>query len=236
MPGAGSEPPGRSRLIVAIDGPAGAGKSTVARAVALRLGLRYLDTGAMYRAVTWAALTRSVPVDGPKLGRLVEAMQLVVSTDPQAPSVQVDGIDVSTLIRGPAVTAAVSAVSALPAVRDRLRDRQRAIVGGGGIVVEGRDIGSVVLPEAPVKVFLTASAGARARRRSVEQTDGRAPGDTGAVEATQAELARRDAWDTARAASPLTRAADAVELDSTALSIEQVVAAVLALVPVEARL
>jgi cytidylate kinase len=208
-------------LVVAVDGPGGSGKSTVARAVARRLGLRYLDTGAMYRAVTWLALERRVDVeDAEALAQLAERAVVSVATDPDAPAVSVDGADVSSEIRSRPVTSAVSAVSAVPAVRKRLVDQQRAIIaaGPGGIVVEGRDIGTVVSPDAPVKVFLTASTAERARRRSAEIGE---PGDD-AFNQTMAELGRRDALDSGRSASPLTQAADALVVDSTELSVESV--------------
>jgi cytidylate kinase len=206
---------GRQAPVVAIDGPSGSGKSTVARALAARLGLRYLDTGAMYRAVTAEVLHRGVdPTDADAVARVATA-ELSVSTTPDPASVRVDGRDVTGEIRGPAVTAAVSAVSAVPAVRARMVARQRAIIGGGGIVVEGRDIGTTVVPDADLKVFLTAAPAARAQRRARETAEGLA--------ATAADLARRDALDAGRAASPLARAADAVEVDTTALGPDAVV-------------
>jgi cytidylate kinase len=209
-------------LVVAVDGPGGSGKSTVARAVARRLGLRYLDTGAMYRAVTWLALERRLDIeDGPALAELVERAVLSVASDPDAPGIKVDGIDVSREIRSRPVTCAVSAVSAVPAVRHHLVEQQRAIIGAepSGIVVEGRDIGTVVTPDAPVKVFLTASTAVRARRRSAEIGEA---GDD-AVAQTMAELGRRDALDSGRSTSPLIPADDSVVVDSTDLSVESVV-------------
>jgi cytidylate kinase len=208
-------------LVVAVDGPGGSGKSTVARAVARRLGLRYLDTGSMYRAVTWLALERRLDVeDAEALAQLAERAALTVGTDPDAPAICVEGNDVSAEIRSRPVTSAVSAVSAVPAVRKLLVDQQRAIIAAApiGIVVEGRDIGTVVSPGAPVKVFLTASTAERARRRSVEIGE---PGDD-AFNQTMAELGRRDALDSGRSASPLTQAADAIVVDSTELSVESV--------------
>src|SRR5437588_4116663 len=178
--------------LVAIDGPAGSGKSTVARAVAARLGLAYLDTGAMYRSVAWAALRHGVdPTDGAALARLANGLDIELDD-----RVVVDGVDATTEIRGPQVTAIVSAVSAHPAVRAAMvrRQRGRAEEGGGG-VIEGRDIGTVVFPHADLKVFLTASEEERARRR---QRDERAA----AVDAVAADLARRDTLDSNRAASP----------------------------------
>ena len=245
------------RLVVAIDGPSGAGKSTVARGVAARLGMRYLDTGAMYRALTWLAQREEMAVDdADALGRLVTGWRLDISTDPARPWVTVNGVDVTSAIRSAEVTGAVSAVSAVPAVRAALVARQREIVGGGGIVVEGRDIGTVVCPDAPVKVYLTASGRARAIRRATETQGGgtraatghRARGETAAVHQrlddaretgpdagahrepdddvialTRAELDRRDQLDSNRGTSPLAKAEDALEVDTTALTAEQVV-------------
>ena len=199
--------------LVAIDGPAGSGKSTVARTVASRLGLGYLDTGAMYRSVAWAALRHDVdPTDGDALARMAAGLDIDVGE-----RVLVDGVDVTSEIRGPEVTATVSAVSAHPAVRAEMvrRQQQWAEKAGGG-VVEGRDIGTVVFPHADLKVFLTASEQERARRR---QKDDRAP-DVGAV---AADLARRDSLDSNRAASPLRPADDAVVIDTTARTVDDVV-------------
>ena len=209
-------------LVVAVDGPGGSGKSTVARAVARRLGVRYLDTGAMYRAITWLALERRLDIeDAPELAELAERAVLAVATDPDAPGISVDGVDVSHEIRSRPVTSAVSAVSAVDALRKRMVDQQRAIIAAAdtGIVVEGRDIGTVVAPDAPVKVFLTASTAERARRRSNEIGEA---GDD-AVAQTMAELGRRDALDSGRSASPLIQAPDALVVDSTDLSVDSVV-------------
>jgi CMP/dCMP kinase len=208
-------------LIIAVDGPSGSGKSSVCRGVARALGLRYLDTGAMYRALTWWMLRAGVPVDDQAAvaARVAEA-DLGCDTDPDAPGITVDGVDVSGPIRTPEVTAAVSAVAAVPEVRERLVAEQRRIIGDGGIVVEGRDIGTVVAPEASVKIFLTASADERARRRNAELAGA-------SVTATQAAMARRDRLDSTRQASPLARAAGAVELDTTSLGLDEVIAEVL---------
>lgn len=217
-------------LVVAVDGPAGAGKSTVSRTVARRLGLRYLDTGAMYRAVTWAVLAAGVdPQDAAGVAAVAAGMQLTVRDDPECPATSVDGVEVSAQIRGFAVTAAVSAVSAVPAVRAGLVAQQRRIVGSGGIVVEGRDIGTVVAPDAPVKIYLTATGSARAQRRAADsEYAGATVSAPNLVSVAQADLARRDTLDSGRAISPLAKAADAIELDSTHLSVEQAVDAVLA--------
>lgn len=217
--------------VIAIDGPGGSGKSTVARAVAAALGLAHLDTGAMYRAVTWAALRDGIDLaDGAALGRLAADVELEVGS-----AVTVDGVDATVAIRGRDVTAAVSQVSAHPEVRAELVARQRRWVGAhGGGVVEGRDIGSVVLPDADVKVYLTASDAERARRRAVDLagltagTDGPAGAaiDTGTV---AAELARRDRLDSTRTVSPLTVAGDAVVIDTTDQPVDAVVKEVLSL-------
>jgi cytidylate kinase len=202
--------------VVALDGPSGTGKSTVARRLATRLGARYLDTGAMYRAATVAALRKGVDLaDAAAVITVVEAARIEISTDPDHAAIALDGEPVDAAIRSAETTAAVSAVSAVPAVRALLVDAQRALIADGGIVVEGRDIGSVVWPTARPKVYLTASPEARARRRA---------GETGGDVATvAADIARRDGLDSSRAASPLTQTPDAVELDTTDLGIDEVV-------------
>ena len=213
-----------------MDGPSGSGKSSVSREVANALRFRYLDTGAMYRALTWWMLREGVDVDdAAAVAALADKADLRVGTDPAGPTVAVDGTDVSLPIRGREVTGAVSAVSAVPAVRARLVAMQqqiiaRALADGSGIVVEGRDIGTVVAPDAPVKMFLTASADARANRRAQEILD---TGENATVREMHADMARRDTLDSSRAASPLTQAPDAVLLDTTALDKAGVVSAVL---------
>jgi CMP/dCMP kinase len=200
--------------VIAIDGPAGSGKSTVARALAGRLGLEYLDTGAMYRGVTFAALRRGLdPADADVLARLVSSVELEVNVH----AVRVDGVDATIEIRGPEVSRAVSVVAANPAVRSELVRRQRewAAVHGGG-VMEGRDIGTVVFPDAELKVYLDADPEVRAQRRSKEVTDLD-------YETVAADLARRDALDQGRDASPLTEAPDALVVDTTGLSVEEIV-------------
>jgi CMP/dCMP kinase len=211
-------------VVVAIDGPSGSGKSSTSRGVADRLGLRYLDTGAMFRAITWWMLEHGVDVDdsqavAAQVGRPI----LASGTDPAAPTIAVDGIDVAAPIRGQAVTAAVSAVSAVPQVRERLLREQRRIIGDGGIVVEGRDIGTVVAPDAPVKVFLTAQTDARAARRTAELA-----GDD--VQATEQDLIRRDGLDSGRATAPLAMASDAHHIDTTPYTLDEVIDQVVALV------
>ena len=200
--------------VIAIDGPAGSGKSTVARALAERLGLAYLDTGAMYRSVAFAAIRRNLdPGDAEAIARLAEQVEITV----EDMAVTVDGMDATVEIRGPAVTQAVSVVAANPGVRTEMVRRQRewAQARGGG-VVEGRDIGTVVFPEADLKVFLTARDDERARRRSQEVRDL-------AYDEVAADLARRDQVDSTRAASPLTKAGDAVEIDTTDLTVDEIV-------------
>ena len=204
--------------VVALDGPSGTGKSTVARLLATRLGARYLDTGAMYRALTWAVLRSGVDLtDAESVAKVAGEADLRIGTDPQGYGVTVDGVDVAKEIRGPEVTGAVSAVAAVPAVRKQLVAQQREIIAEAGrIVVEGRDIASVVAPDADLKVYLTASETARAQRRSAE--------DAADVTATAADLARRDKLDSTRKVNPLQQAPDAVVLDTTELGIDEVVA------------
>ncbi|MBU3701957.1 MAG: 3-phosphoshikimate 1-carboxyvinyltransferase, partial [Acidimicrobiia bacterium] len=208
-------PEGRQVQVIAIDGPAGSGKSTVARAVAARCGLGYLDTGAMYRSVAFAALHGSVaPDDAELVANLARHMELSISPDGR---VVVDGIDATIEIRGPEVTRAVSIVAANPAVREEMRARQRqwAVLHGGG-VMEGRDIGTVVFPDARLKVYLDASPEVRAARRSKEVADL-------SYETVATELARRDALDTGRSADPLRTADDAVVIDTSDLTVEEIV-------------
>lgn len=213
-------------IVVAIDGPSGSGKSSTSRGVAARLGLRFLDTGAQFRAITHWMLTHDVDVADPSAvaSRCAEP-DLESGTDPLNPTITVDGVDVSVAIRGEAVTAAVSPVSAVPEVRARLLGLQRAIIGSGGIVVEGRDIGSVVAPQADVKVYLTADSAARAARRAAEEGGSD-------VAATEASLAARDRIDSGRATAPLTMADDAVHIDTTCFTLDEVIDRIVALVPV----
>jgi cytidylate kinase len=199
-------------MVIAIDGPAGAGKSTVARALAERLGFTYLDSGAMYRCVAWSALERGINLDdAATLGVLAGLLKVELDGD----RVVLESRDVSAAIREPRVSEASSRVSVHRGVREALVDRQRELIAGGRYVAEGRDIGTVVSPEAPLKVFLTASPEERARRRA-EQTGE----DPDAVLVAQHE---RDARDESREHSALRPAVDAVELDTTALSLDQVV-------------
>jgi CMP/dCMP kinase len=218
--------------VVAIDGPSGSGKSSVSRAVAARLGLRYLDTGAMYRAMTWWMLTNDIDIHDPAaVAAVADKPQIVSGTEPEGPTITVDGKDAAGPIRTDEVTKAVSAVSAVPQVRTRLVDLQRAVIGAGGIVVEGRDIASVVAPDAAVKVYLTASEAARAARRNAELLGAQAT----SVEATRADLARRDALDSGRAVAPAGMAEGAILVDTTELDRDQVVDHLLALVAEHVR-
>ncbi|SFB48784.1 cytidylate kinase [Nocardioides alpinus] len=213
----------RPGLVIAIDGTSGSGKSSTSRGVAERLGLRYLDTGAMFRAMTWWLLCEGVDVrDVAAVAALVGRPAIESGTDPLAPTITVDGVDVSVAIRGEDVTAAVSPVSAVPEVRARLLDLQRDVIGAGDIVVEGRDIGSVVWPQADVKVYLSADPDARAQRRTAEQ------GGTD-VASTQQSLLERDRIDSGRATAPLTMAEGAVHVDSTHQSLAEVIDRIVAL-------
>lgn len=209
-------------LMVAVDGPAGTGKSTVSRGLARALRARYLDTGAMYRIVTLAALRAGVDLaDADAVAATAAAAKLAVGYDPDEDCSYLDGEDVSSEIRGDAVTKAVSAVSAVPAVRTRLVDVQRALAAGeGSVVVEGRDIGTVVLPDADVKIFLTASAEVRARRRNEQN---KAAGLADDYEAVLADVKRRDHLDSTRAVSPLRPADDAVVVDTSAMTQPEVI-------------
>ena len=225
--------PSAPTKVIALDGPSGSGKSTVARGVARTLGWRYVDTGATYRAATLAVLRAGTDLaDADKVADVVAGARIGLSTDPAVAGVTLDGDDVTAVIRGAEVTGAVSAVSAVPAVRTLLVALQRELAGGSGAVLEGRDIGTAVFPDAPVKVFLDASPEVRASRRAGDTDAGvAAPAGDGAstVEAVAADLARRDRLDSSRATSPLQAADDAVHLDSSALDAEQVVDRVLEL-------
>lgn len=240
---------GRSATwVIAIDGPSGSGKSSTAKGVATHLEAIYVDTGAMYRAVTWRVLQEGIDVGAAQ--KIADAVQswsadslngtvVELSTDPAAPRVAIGGIDVTEAIREPDVGAAVSAVSAVPQVRETLITAQRALVvqaqqNQRSIVMEGRDIGTVVLPEADVKIFLTADVEVRALRRSREDAQ-RGTSLTAepeaAVSATHEHLLRRDQKDSTRAVSPLRAADDAITIDATHLTLEQVIDAVLEALP-----
>ncbi|MEU9099022.1 (d)CMP kinase [Streptomyces sp. NPDC048361] len=213
-------------VIVAIDGPSGTGKSSTSKAVAAKLGLNYLDTGAQYRAITWWMITNGIDIADPAEIAVAAAKPVIVSgTDPSAPTITVDGEDASGPIRTQEVTSKVSAVSAVPEVRTLITQLQRDIAAGAGhgIVVEGRDIGTTVLPDADLKVFLTASPEARAARRSGEIKGAD-------VAATKQALIKRDAADSGRKTSPLAKADDAVEVDTTELTLDQVIECVVTLI------
>ncbi|MBA3338857.1 MAG: (d)CMP kinase [Geodermatophilaceae bacterium] len=218
--------------VIAIDGPSGTGKSSVARDVARRLGAGYLDTGAMYRAVTLVVLNDGLdPTDVELVAERVHSLRIDIATDPDFDTVIVEGRDVTEQIRSAEVTAAVSAVSAIPAVRQRLVAHQRLLVQGSTMVVEGRDIGTVVFPAATPKIYLTAEPGARAARRAEQ---------LGILDPDQiAELAEslsaRDESDSSRSESPLRPASEAVVVDSTQLSQQEVVEAILSAVKVGGR-
>jgi CMP/dCMP kinase len=208
------------RLIIAIDGPSGVGKGTVARAVAVALGYRHVDTGAMYRAVAWRAVQDGIPLDDePQMAGLARR----VSIDASDRVVLVDGVDISTAIRTPDMDRAASRVAKNAGVRAALVARQRQAAEGGGVVMEGRDIGTVVFPDADVKVYLDASAEERARRRA---HDGAHTGSKD-MATVASEMAARDLTDRSRQVSPLVAARDACVIDTTGLTIDQVVARVL---------
>jgi CMP/dCMP kinase len=216
-------------VVVAVDGPAGTGKSSVSRGLARELRARYLDTGAMYRIVTLAALRAGIDLtDQADVGAVASDAKLSVGFDPDEDRSYLDGEDVSSEIRGDAVTRSVSAVSSVPAVRTRLVDLQRTLAEGpGGVVVEGRDIGTVVLPDADVKIFLTASAETRARRRNDQNV---AAGFIDDYDAVLADVRRRDHLDSTRAVSPLRAASDAVVVDTSEMTESEVIAHLLQLV------
>jgi cytidylate kinase len=209
-------------LVVAIDGTSGSGKSSTSRGVASRLGLRYLDTGAMFRAMTWWMLQHGIDVhDAAAVAAHAGEPEILSGTDPEGPAMLVDGVDVGLAIGSDELKAAVSPVAAVPAVRRRLLEDQRRVIGEGGIVVEGRDIGTVVWPQAEAKIYLTADPAARADRRAAE-----AGGD---VSATRASLLERDRIDSSRTTAPLSKAEDAVWIDTTDYTLEEVIELVCAL-------
>ena len=213
-------------LIIAIDGPSGAGKGTIARAVAKRLGYHHVDTGAMYRALAWKALHHGIDLsDGAAVAALAHRTDFDVSDG----RVRVDGQDVATAIRTPEMDIAASLVARQPRVREALIARQRALGAPGGVVMEGRDIGTVVFPGADVKIFLDASPEERARRRATDPAHASGKG-AAAIPDVATALAERDRLDSTRAASPLTVAPDAVVIDTTALSIDEAVDRVMAVV------
>ncbi|WP_313404569.1 (d)CMP kinase [Aeromicrobium sp.] len=211
--------------VIAIDGPSGSGKSSTSRGVASTLGYAYLDTGAMYRAMTWAMLQRGVDVhDAEAVASASAEVVLASGTDPQHPTIEADGVDVSEPIRGDEVTGAVSPVATVPEVRRQLVDLQRKLIAEavGGIVVEGRDIGTVVAPDASLKVYLVADPVARARRRALEL-------GVEDAEAMREALARRDAIDSNRKTAPLAQAEDAIVVDGTDMTLDEVIDRIVAL-------
>lgn len=214
-----------TRLIIAIDGPSGAGKGTVARAVAARLGYRHIDTGAMYRALAWKARADRIDLADETA---VAALGARAQFDLEDGRIAIDGTDVRTAIRTPEIDKAATAVARHPAVRRVLVARQRAFGEGGGVVMEGRDIGTVVFPDADVKIYLDASPEERARRRAADPAHSSSQG--GQLSDVATALAERDKSDSTRAVSPLSVAADATVLDTTGLPVEDVIARVLALV------
>lgn len=218
-----------TEIVVAIDGPAGTGKSAVSRGLARALGARHLDTGAMYRMVTLQVLRAGVdPMDAEAVAEIASRVQLSLSDDPNGIGCYLAGEDVSAEIRGDEVTRAVSAVSSVPAVRSRFVEMQREMAARpGNVVVEGRDIGTVVLPDAPVKIFLTASAETRARRRNAQNV---ASGLSDNYDGVLADVQRRDYLDSARPVSPLRAASDAIIVDTGDMTEPQVIARLLELV------
>ena len=224
-------------MIVAIDGPAGSGKSTVAHAIARRCGLTYLDTGAMYRTVTLACLRRGIEADDEEaVGRVARDISITFGATPDGgQTVQLDGEDVTQAIRTPEIDAAVSPYSAVPAARQAMVGLQRAVGEQSSVVAEGRDIGTVVYPNAEVKIYLTADASARAHRRAVQREGGDAAIDAKATADAEAEaqiladLVRRDEYDSSRKESPLKPAEDAHHIDSSTMSVDEVVDAIVIL-------
>ena len=221
--------PAQNAVVVAVDGPAGTGKSSVSRGLAHALRARYLDTGAMYRIVTLAVLRAGIELtDQDGVAAVASNTKLLVGFDPDEDRSYLDGEDVSSEIRGDQVTKAVSAVSSVPAVRARLVDLQRTLAGGpGSVVVEGRDIGTVVLPDADVKIYLTASAETRARRRNDQNV---AAGFIDDYDSVLADVRRRDHLDSTRVVSPLRAASDAVVVDTSEMTESEVIAHLLQLI------
>jgi len=221
------------RVIVAIDGPSGAGKSTVAKLLASKLGYVYIDTGAMYRAIGWKARQEGVePTEGPELQTMLRSTEVTLRPDGDLLRVYVDGTDVTGLIRTPEMSMAASKVSAQPSVRARLLDLQRGMGKGGGVVLEGRDIGTVVFPGAEAKFFLVAAPEVRARRRYEELL---AKGEQVDYESTLKDVMKRDHDDESREIAPLAKAPDALTVDTTGMGIDEVVGLLVARVEEAAR-
>jgi cytidylate kinase len=211
-------------MVIAIDGPSGVGKGTVSRAIARMLGYRHVDTGAMYRAIAWLALERGIGLDDEAAISAMAANADIRIEDGRA---AIEGVDVTRAIRTPEIDRAVTSIARLPAVRRVLVARQRAFADAGSLVMEGRDIGTVVFPSADVKIYLDASPEERARRRAADPAHG---GETQALNDVATALAARDRIDSTRAASPLVIAADAELVDTTGVPVEQVVQRVLEIV------
>ncbi|HLF15310.1 MAG TPA: (d)CMP kinase [Bacteroidota bacterium] len=216
------------KLVIAIDGPAASGKSTTARLVAERLGYLHVDTGSMYRAMTLKVLRSGVdPADAPGVDALAHTTEITITTESGRPGVRLDGVDVSHEIRSPEVTRAVSQVSSLRSVRELMVREQRRLAAGGAVVLEGRDIGSVVLPGADVKIFLVADSAERARRRRKELLE---TGVEVGSEELEAEIRERDRKDSSRDISPLRKADDAIEVDTSGLTVSEQVERILEVV------
>lgn len=213
-------------FVIAIDGPAGAGKSTIAKKVAAALGFAYIDTGAMYRSVTWKLLQTGEPFSEELAGKLAGEIRISFRPGGTRNRVFVDETEVTEEIRSTAVTKLVSRVAAVPAVREAMVDQQRRMGREGNVVLDGRDIGTVVFPDSPCKIYLTASVEERARRRGKELEE---KGETVDYKALQADIAARDKQDMERAVSPLRQADDAVYLDTSNMSIDEVTGAILRL-------
>lgn len=215
------------KIVVAIDGPAGAGKSTIAKLAAEALGYTYIDTGAMYRSVAWKFLQTGAEFDEELITKLANTMVIEFRPEAKSNRVFVDGVEVTDVIRTPEVTAIVSRVAAIGAVREAMVAQQRRMGDAGGVLMDGRDIGTVVFPHAQLKIFLTASVEERARRRYKEMLE---KGQQVELKKLQADIAERDKQDSERAISPLRQAEDALLLDTSAMSIAQVTDKILQLV------
>lgn len=220
------------KIVVAIDGPAGAGKSTIAKLAAEKLGYAYIDTGAMYRSVAWKFLQTDKPFDEDFISGLSKTMLIDFKPEAKINRVFVDGTEVTEAIRTPEVTAIVSRVAAIGAVREAMVDQQRRMGEAGGVLMDGRDIGTVVFPNAQLKIFLTASVEERARRRYAEMV---AKGQQVDLQQLQADIAERDKQDSERAISPLRQAEDALLLDTSDMGISEVTERILQLVQERAQ-